>query len=59
MPMAAPVLRLASLTASLLTASVDVVVEAVVDGFDVGVTEVDSDEDEGEDVALEDIEEVV
>lgn len=58
--MAAPVLRLALFPASLMTAAVDVVVvEAVVDGLDVGVTEGDSDEDEGEDVALDDTEEVV
>lgn len=57
--MAAPVLRLASFPASLLTAAVDVVVvEVVVDGLDVGVTEVDSVEDEG-DVAVDDTEEVV
>lgn len=57
--MAAPVLRLASFPASLLTAAVDVVVEVEVDGLVVGVTEVDCVEDEAEDVALDDTEEVV
>lgn len=57
--MAAPVLRLPSFPASLLTAAVDVVVEAEVVGLVVVVSDVDVDEDEGEDVALDDAEEVV
>lgn len=58
--MAAPVLRLASFPALLLTAAVDVAVAVEeVDGLVAGVTDVDSDEDEGEDVVLDDAEEVV
>lgn len=60
MPMAPPVLRPVSCPASLLAADVEVVDEAEVDELVVGVTEVDSDDvDEGEDVALDDTDDVV
>lgn len=57
--MAAPVLRPESFPASLLASDVDVDVESEVVVVVVGVTDVDSDEDVEEDVALDDVEEVV
>lgn len=52
------VLSLELLPASLLAAVVDAVVEVEVDGLVVGVADVDN-ADVGDDVALEDVEDVV